>query len=306
MMAPPSDVFCVADMCVDLVLTGNVRPAFRQVEQLVESYALELGGSANIFATQFAKLGGRAGLTGWIGSDVFGKFVLEKLCVIGVDTTRVRRHEMLKTGLGVALVEGEERAILTYLGTIDAFQPQDLTDELLDIARHWHIASYFLLKSLRNCWAGWLQRCRAKGLTTSLDTNWDPEARWEGVIELLPLVDVFLPNEAEARAISGAFDLRKAGERLASFGPLVVIKRGSEGAAAFHRGMLWHSPPRRNASAIRVVDSVGVGDNFDAGFLRAWLLGRSIDQCFDLASRCAAGSLSAAGGIEGQLREPVQ
>lgn len=54
------DVFCVADMCVDLVLAGNVRPQFHQVEQLIDTYTLELGGSANIFASQFAKLGGRA------------------------------------------------------------------------------------------------------------------------------------------------------------------------------------------------------------------------------------------------------
>jgi len=58
------DVMCVSDLCVDLLLRGNVRPQFGQTEQLIGGYELELGGSANIFAVQFANLGGRAGVLG--------------------------------------------------------------------------------------------------------------------------------------------------------------------------------------------------------------------------------------------------
>lgn len=104
------DVFCVADMCVDLVLEGNVRPEFHQVEQLIDHYILELGGSANIFATQFAKIGGRAGVAGWVSPDALGEFVLARLQSIGVDTTHVHRHDTLKTGLGVALAERDDCA----------------------------------------------------------------------------------------------------------------------------------------------------------------------------------------------------
>ena len=299
----PLDVFCVADMCVDLVLAGNVRPRFHQVEQLIDSYTLELGGSANIFAAQFAKAGGRSGVAGWIGSDAFGEFIKAKLHALGVDTTHVHRHESLKTGLGLALAEKDDRAILTYLGTADAFQPQELTEELLGVARHWHIASYFLLRKLRGCWKSWLERCRVVGMTTSLDTNWDPESRWEGVVDILPLIDVFLPNDAEARAIARESDVMTAGKRLAGFGRLVVIKLGSEGAVAFKGNRRWRNCKTQPAAAI--VDTIGAGDNFDAGFLRAWLLGREVDECLDLASRCATSSLRAAGGIEGQLREFV-
>jgi sugar/nucleoside kinase (ribokinase family) len=54
-----------------------------------------------------------------------------------------------------------------------------------------------------------------------------------------------------------------------------------------------------------VVDSIGAGDNFDAGFIRAWLLGRSIDECLTLGHRCAVASLGKTGGIEGQLQEDI-
>jgi len=292
------DVLCVSDMCVDLVLAGNVRPRFGQVEQIIGGYTLELGGSANIFAAQFTKLGGRAGVTGWIGGDAFGAFALEKLRKTGVDVSRVGTHPVEKTGLGVALAEPEDRAILTYSGTIDAIGPEDMSDDLLAATRHWHVASYFLLGRLRGHWQRWFERCRAAGVTTSLDPNWDPEDRWEGVRELLPLVDVFLPNDAEAMRISGANDAAAAGRELAGLGPLVAVKRGAEGAVAFRGTESWTVRPE--ASETRIVDSIGAGDNFDAGFLRAWQLGWDADSCLRLGARCGAASLSAAGGIAGQ------
>jgi ribokinase len=306
-MVEPLGVLCVADMCVDLVLTGNVRPLFNQVEQLIDKYAFELGGSANLFASQFAKLGGRAGVIGWVGLDFLGQFVLEMLQDVGVDVSRVRPHQYLKTGLGVALAEPNDRAILTYPGTIDAVHPDELTHDLLFACRHWHISSFFLLKKLRGHWVSWLERCKGEKLTTSLDTNWDPENRWEGVTEMLPWVDVFLPNEAEALAIAGESDFRKAGTKLASRGPLVVIKRGKEGAVAFKEDQSWQTRlADRTPESINIVDTIGAGDNFDAGFIRAWLLGRKIDECLSLACRCAIASLGSEGGFQGQLHEMTE
>ena len=299
-MPPPLDVLSVADMCVDLVLRGNVRPQFGQVEQLLEDYQIELGGAANIFASQFARLGGRAGVIGSVGTDALGTFVGERLRETGVDTSRVRTRSELKTGLGVALAEPDDRAILTYLGTIDSVEPSDLTDSLLSECAHWHIASYFLLGKLRDHWLSWLRRCRDAGVTTSLDTNWDPDNEWLGVRELLPTVDLFLPNAAEALAISGAADVLEAGRRLSQLGPLVVVKCGRDGAAAFQDGRQVAAVS--SPGAPRVVDSIGAGDNFDAGLLRSWQLGGSLGDCLASGCRCGSASLSAPGGIGGQLQ----
>src|ERR1700682_1882252 len=90
-LAPdPWDVATVSDMCVDLVVSGNVRPEFHQFEQIVGDYSLELGGSANIFASQLAKLGARSGVVGYIGRDMFGEFALRELEKMGVDTSYVK------------------------------------------------------------------------------------------------------------------------------------------------------------------------------------------------------------------------
>ncbi|MCL5994715.1 MAG: carbohydrate kinase family protein, partial [Chloroflexi bacterium] len=290
------DCLCVADMCVDLVLRGNVRPHFHQVEQLIDAYHLELGGSANIFAAQYAHLGGRAGVVGYVGSDTLGEFALNRLRSLGVDTSWVRRHPALPTGLGVALVEQDDRAILTALGTIDAVTLDDLSPDLLGACRHWHIASFFLLSKLRPFWKSWLERCRASGVTTSLDTNWDPDNQWQGVAELLPWVDVFLPNEAEALAISGDGDVERAGQRLSRQCGLVAIKCGARGAYVFAQGHTWRYTPEP-ARSLTVVDTIGAGDCFNAGFVRAWQLDKSVDECLAWGVRCAEASLAAAGGM---------
>jgi sugar/nucleoside kinase (ribokinase family) len=302
----PLDVLTVADMCVDLMLAGNVRPHFHQVEQIIGDYFVELGGSANIFATQMAKLGARVGVIGWVGGDAFGSLLIEKLRAARVDVSRVRTHPTLKTGLGVALTEPEDRAILTYLGTIDATQPRDFPEDAASAARHWHIASYFLLAKLRQYWMEWIKCCKRAGLTVSLDTNWDPADRWEGVLELLPLLDVFLPNDAEAARLTGESDVREAGKQLGRLCPVVVIKRGKKGALAMTDGKVWEMRPEDfHRQPVTVIDSVGAGDNFDAGFIRGWLLGEPVEECLELAHRCAVASLGVRGGIEGQLRRHV-
>jgi ribokinase len=302
----PVDVMTVADMCVDLVVVGNVRPEFHQVEQIVGDYSLELGGSANIFASQLVKLGARVGVIGYVGRDAFGEFVLRELQEIGVDTSRVKKHAVLKTGIGIALAEGDDRAILTYPGSIDATHPEDIEETLLHSCRHWHIASYFLLRNLRSFWPQWIQRCREEGLTTSLDTNWDPENRWDGVVDLLPSIDVFLPNEAEALLLTGETDVWKAAKLLAEKGPLTVVKRGEKGAIVVRGNKTWQIKAADWPNpAFSLVDSIGAGDNFDAGFIRAWLLGCDIDSSLLLAHRCALSSLNCQGGIRGQLREVV-
>jgi len=297
---PTYDVLTVGDVCVDLVLTGDVVPRFGQTEQLIDDYALELGGSSVIFASQFAKLGGRVGLLGAVGDDPFGRFAYERMRSVGIEMSRVRVDGSVKTGLSVALAKSDgDRSILTLLGSIDAVQPVELTDDLLRQCRHWHLGSLFLLESLRSVWKEWLLRCRRAGVTVSLDTNWDPTNRWEGVLDLLDGVDVFLPNENEAMAMTGASSAEEAGRFLAARCPCVVVKRGAEGVCAFFDG----SEVRVPAEPVeRIADTVGAGDNFDAGFVRGWLLGWELEACLRLGNACAGASLRAGGGIEGQLR----
>jgi len=137
--------------------------------------------------------------------------------------------------------------------------------------------------------------------------NWDPDEKWEGISEILPLIDIYLSNAAEALAITGENEIMKAGEVLSSQGNIVVIKSGAGGAVAFKREQVWRVIPDDNLpEVIQVIDTIGAGDSFDAGFIRAWQMGWSVPECLKLAIRCGTACVTGRGGFERQLREVIE
>ena len=293
------DVITFGDMCVDLIVTGpDVVPRFGQVEKLVDDYVVEMGGSCCIFACQAARLGLRVGILGRVGDDGFGRLILRRLDECGADTRHVIVDPALKTGLGIALCQGDDRAILTYLGSLCALGPDDVADAFLAAARHLHHGSFFLHTGLRPHAPAIFRRARELGLTTSLDTNWDPDERWDSTLaDVLPLTDVFMPNEQEALHVSGCSHLADAVAWLRAQGvPIVTVKRGAHGAMVVNtQGTVeCVAPPAVGG------DSVGAGDSFDAGFLAGWLRGLPLKQCLDVACHCGRSVASAIGGLQGQ------
>jgi ribokinase len=296
---PPFDILTFGDLCVDIVLTGpDVTPQFGQVEKLVEDYTLEMGGSCSIFACQAAKLELRTEILGKVGEDDFGRLMLRRMRESGVDTSRVTVDPALKTGMGIALCPPGDRAILTYMGTINVLTPTDVSDELLASARHLHHGSYFLHTGLRPGMVEIFRRAKALGLTTSLDTNWDPDDRWEGLDEMLPLTDVFMPNDQEALHISRKPTLEAAAARFLEQGVrIVTLKAGSKGAGIVTR----EETITRAVDPVTGGDSIGAGDSFDAGFLAGWLRGLPLLRCLEIGMACGRGVASEIGGVAGQL-----
>src|SRR6202008_4480668 len=134
------------------------------------------------------------------------------------------------------------------------------------------------------------------------DTNGSPAGDWGAVHEILDYADVFAPNEQEALHISGMNNVEDAAEWLGRRVKLTVIKRGARGAVAFDSASGDRFElPGASLDERSVVDTTGAGDNFDAGFLFAWLKGAPLGDCVTLGSRCAISSLARMGGIEGQL-----
>jgi sugar/nucleoside kinase (ribokinase family) len=212
-----------------------------------------------------------------------------------VDVSQVRRVSgAITTGLTVILHHQAWRNILTYAGTIAELTWNDLDLDYLGDAHHFHLSSYYLHRGLLPRIGELFQRLKGKGLTISLDTNDDPDDRWEGLTEVLKYVDVLLPNEREARKIAGTDDLEAAIRKLSAMVPLVVVKLGKEGALAQRGNERFTCPSRR----VEAVDTVGAGDSFDAGFLHQYVRGADLQTC--LASGNAAGALSTTrpGGTE--------
>ncbi len=290
------DILVAGEINPDLILTGDVIPAFHQTEKLVDSATLTIGSSSAIFACGAARLGLRVAFIGVCGDDLFGRFMLAEMQKRGVDVSNVVVREDGQTGLSVILNQTVDRAILTHPGLIAALRASDIPDALLQNARHLHIASYFLQANLRPELPGLFRRARAFGLTTSLDPNYDPSEMWTGFDELLPITNVLLPNEKEAISLSGESNINLAVDSLGSRVETLAIKLGAQGALG-----VWNGEKVSVTSIpVNVIDTIGAGDTFDAGFLYGYLNGWSLERSLRMGCVCGTLSTQYAGGTTGQ------
>ena len=270
-----------------------MEPAFGQIEKLVDSAVLAVGSSSAIFACGAARLGLKIAFIGKCGDDLFGRFMLDEMQKREVDTGHVIVVPDQATGLSVILNRGVDRAIMTYLGLIPSLKAEEVSDDLLHQARHLHVASYFLQTAMQPGLPRLFERARALGLTTSLDTNYDPSENWSGFDELLPVTNIFLPNEAEARSLTGAATADLAATLLAERVETLAVKLGARGALGITKGKKCEVA----SIPVDVVDTVGAGDSFDAGFIYGYLQGWPLERALRLATICGALSTRAAGGI---------
>ncbi len=293
---PRFDVTIAGELNLDLILYGLPEQLPPERELLADRMMLTLGSSSAIVGHNLAALGSRVGFQSRVGDDPLGQIALDRLQQGGVDISQVRRIPgSTTTGLTVILHHEAWRNILTYAGTIAETCWEDLDLNYLADSRHFHFSSYYLQRALRPRVGELFQLLKAKGLTISLDTNDDPDDRWEGGLrEVLRHVDVFLPNEREACKAAGTDDLETAIHKLSALVPLVVVKLGRKGARA-QRGAERFTSPAREVVA---VDSVGAGDSFDAGFLHEYVKGSDLPTCLGSGNRAGALSTTRPGGTE--------
>jgi sugar/nucleoside kinase (ribokinase family) len=290
------DILVAGEINPDLILTGDIKPIYGQAEQLIESADLTVGSSSAIFACGAARLGFKVAFIGVCGDDLFGRFMLDSMRTRGVETSSIHTNPELRTGISVILNRESDRSILTFPGTMSALESAQVTDELLSSAKHLHVASYFLQTALQPGLPDLFRRARQLGLTTSLDTNIDPVGEWKGVKDIFEYTNIFLPNATEASAIAGNPDPTIAAAKLNKLVEIVAIKLGAQGALGAIEGKIISVP----AITVRIVDTVGAGDSFNAGFIYGYLHGWDIERSLRLGVVCGGLSTQAAGGIEAQ------
>jgi sugar/nucleoside kinase (ribokinase family) len=293
---PRFDITIAGELNLDLIMYGLPDELPPERELLADGMMLTLGGSSSIMAHNLAALGSRVGFQTRIGDDELGETALQRLKESGVDVSEVRRVPgAVKTGLTVILQRAAWRNMVTYSGTIAETSWDDLDLGYLADSRHFHVSSYYLQSALRPRVAELFRKMKEAGLTTSLDTNDDPDDKWEGGLhEALKYVDVFLPNEREAPKAAGVSDLETAVKKLAEMVPVVVVKLGRQGAMAQRGGERFTSPALR----VDAVDAVGAGDSFDAGFLHEYVRGADLATCLAAGNLAGAFSTTRPGGTE--------
>ena len=297
------DITLAGESNLDLLLYGLPEALPLERELLADRMALTLGGSPAITAHNLAVLGSTVGFVTSSADDSFASACLRDLSAAGIDLSRVVPSPAgVGTGVTIMLQHQASRRSFTYPGSIGALSYEDLDLDYLKSARHFHLSSFFLQRRLMQDVPRLFAELKAAGLTISLDTNDDPSGRWTGPIdEALRYVDILMPNEREACSLAGESSVDAAAARLAELVPLLIVKRGSRGAAAFC------GRERLDVEGLPVVtvDAVGAGDSFNAGFLHGYIHGWPLERCLRMGNLCGAFSTTGAGGISAFQSRPA-
>ncbi len=284
-MTPQYDVLIPGSYYCDLIFTGLPTFPALGMEVFTSGLTVTVGGVMNSVVA-LRRLGVQVGWAGQVGTDFFSAFILQQAEREGVDTSLLERLDHPFQRVTVAMSYPHDRAFLTYVDP--APSSIALVRRVLDRVsfRHLHFTGFQTDPDA----PALLAEVKARGVTISMDCQHrvieisDPLVR-----AVLSQLDVFMPNRAEAKQLTGEDDLHAAAQHFRALVPTVIIKDGANGAHGWHNGQHFYQP----AIAVEPVDTTGAGDVFNAGFLAAWLR----DLPFDAALRWGAisGGLSTRG-----------
>jgi sugar/nucleoside kinase (ribokinase family) len=287
------DVLAIGELNVDMILTGLKSMPVLGSEIIADTFAVVLGSSTAICASGIARLGLKTGFISKIGSDRFGDVVMESLEKNSIDVSNVIIDKNINTGVTIALNKDKDRALVTYMGSIEELRFEDIDIELVKTARHIHIGSYFLQNKLRPDISKLFAIAKEYGVTTSLDAGWDDTLNWNyGICETLKNTDIFFPNEGEALNITKEENVENAVDILANYAKTVVVKCGPKGAIGKSGDIII----KQGTFDLKPIDTTGAGDSFNAGFIYGYLNGFSLEKCITYGNACGSISVTRIGG----------
>ena len=287
------DIATFGYVYVDLVLTGLPRLPAPGEEVFAQDYHRAAGGGCFSTACGMTLLGASSTCFAFVGKHD-SEWLLNRVRSFGVQIRNVRFSD-LPTGITVAASLATDRAFITYDGANQELMKWLESPEipaLLGTARHVHFACPLPPRSGLRV----IRHLHSLGSTISLDVGWQEDwLRDNAVWPLLAELDWFLPNENEARLMTGHSEVDGMLRTFAERGVRrVAVKLGSNGAALLNGADTLRTP----AIPVNVADTTGAGDAFNAGFLHAFLAGLPAETCLKRGVICGSLSVRKAGSVE--------
>jgi sugar/nucleoside kinase (ribokinase family) len=292
MKNPVRPVLCVGDLVADIFTSPVTQMPLPGKPIVTDQIAVFPGGNSLNTAIALRRMGDQVTVGGSIGDDDLGVLLLQQLKELGLDVRGVTAEKKGSTASTIILrVTGEDRRYIMNLGIGSHFTGEHLSLDLIPDHGVVLAGGYLKLAEWNDALLiEFLQEARRKENLTVLNvclvqnSDVDPQR----VLPLLKYVDVFLPNEEEARAITGRRSIPEQGIRLLAAGAgKVVITRGVKGLYAFD----GENQVRMGSFQVDTVDPSGCGDCFTAGLIAG--LRRNWDLIRILRFGSAAGALGA-------------
>jgi sugar/nucleoside kinase (ribokinase family) len=255
-----------------------------------EAMHITVGGAYNSLKT-IHQLGLHAGLIADVGNDIFSKFILSEMQNSNIPTALIRQHERPMPTLTAILSFPHDRSFVTYMKEIDNIE--SFWDEKLQQCHFKHLHLPGLKEAYHSL--GLITHARSQGIPITLDCQWHPDLmQRDDIWDILRKVDVFLPNSKEAMRLTGARSPEQALTYLQQkHVRMSAIKIGDRGSIGYDDNGAQYQV---NALKVKVVDTTGAGDNFDAGFLVGYLQGLPFKHCMAYGNVCGSLSVTALGG----------
>ncbi|MCS7145918.1 MAG: sugar kinase [Aigarchaeota archaeon] len=297
---------------LDVITVGECLVEIMRDKRDIPHYvsAIYLGpypsGAPAIFVDACARLGLRSGMIGTVGKDDFGKMLLDRLSMDGVDISHVKISEEYTTGVAfVTYFSSGQRQFIYHIKHAAAGQifPEDIDPGYLKSCRLLHIMGSTLSindNCKRACYKA-VEIAKERGITITFDPNLRPElldvATIRGIsYPILDVAKVVISSESETKALSGHDDLIAAGRKILELGPeIVVIKLGGRGSMVMTRDEMVMAP----AIKVEEIDPTGAGDVYDAAFVFGLLNNWSLKEILRFANAAGAIKVTRFGPMEG-------
>jgi 2-dehydro-3-deoxygluconokinase len=273
----------------------------------VNTFNKQIGGAESNFAIGINRLGHSSGWISKVGNDPFGEYLLSFIRGEGVDVSKVKIDNDAQTALYFKEFHELKDPIVYYYRAGSAasrMEPADLDEEYISNARILHLTGITpaLSESAKKTIYRAIEIAKKHNVMVSFDPNirrklWKDEECRQVLLDLITKVDIILPGISECEFLFGESNPEKACAKLLSMGPkIVAIKLGKNGCIVADKNGIQRV---KGIVIEKVVDSIGAGDGFDAGFITGILNNWDIKECGRLANDVGGFVTTVSGDIEG-------
>src|SRR5690625_3144237 len=258
----------------------------KRLLRYVHSYERKVGGAELNFAIGCSRLGIKTGFISRIGNDEFGRYVLNFIRGEGVDTSEIKLIDGYPTSINFkeVLEDGSGRTFYYRdRSPTEVLSNENIDENYIRNAKILHLTGVFAAIHPKNI--GILEHAaklaKKHNVKVSIDPNirmklWSIDEAREGLLKLLPYVDFVFSGEEEAEWLFGSQSLEQYINNFKAYGAKhIVIKRGEKGSIGYLNGEIIEAKAKKPK---KVVDTVGAGDGFNAGYIYSYLHGKGLKE----------------------------